>query len=632
MMRSRFFNFVFLIVLTLATGACGHNNSDTDDLMTLLLLWQLTQNTSITPCTNASVNVNGNAMTANTNDIYTPRLKQDLYVPGEILVQFRPGVSSQTTSSILNVHGLRTIRNLSALPQVYSNLRLVQADATQSMEAVALAVSQHPDVEFAQPNYIYHATETIPSDSSFGELWGLRNTGQSVNGSTGTFDVDIDAPEAWDLVSDCSGVVVAVLDTGINYNHQDLVGNMWRGAALHGYDFIDNDSNPMDLNGHGTHVAGTIGASGNNGVGVTGVCWNTQLMAVRVLNDVGSGTSAAIASGINYAVSNGAHIINASLSTTVNDPAVAAAVNNAESNGVILVAAAGNNGSNNDGTPNYPASYTNSNIISVAAVDQSGNLAGFSNYGATSVDVGAPGVNIKSCWPGETRVLNNNFSNWTKGSSWGNSNYTYSSTSYYMLTNPINWYGSSYGNNVLSNAYGQYNLSGADAVSVDFYADLGLASGDSLILAYNPLGGSLSNGLTSYTNITTSGALGYSGSVSLTSGCAGRSGCSIGFQFSTNASGTVAPNPGTQASGAGITGFNVHKLQLNSTACHTINGTSMAAPHVAGVAALLKARNPGATHATIISAIYNGGVSLAALSGITSQGKIVNARGAINQL
>jgi subtilisin family serine protease len=268
-----------------------------------------------------------------------------------------------------------------------------------------------------EPDFVI--TPTISSnDPSFGQLWGLDNTGQS----GGLADADIDAPEAWNTTTGSRGVVVAVIDTGMDYNHPDLAANAWRNPGevagdgidndrngfiddVYGWDFANNDSNPMDDNGHGSHVSGTIGAVGNNGVGVVGVNWQVSIMPLKFLDASGSGSTSAAVAAINYATRMrrdfGINVVatnnswgGGGLSTSLRD-----AIDAGASAGVLFVAAAGNEANNNDATPAYPASYTGTSVISVAATDRLNRLASFSNYGATSVDLAAPGVGILSTTP-----------------------------------------------------------------------------------------------------------------------------------------------------------------------------------------------------------------------------------------
>jgi len=247
----------------------------------------------------------------------------------------------------------------------------------------------------------------------YGNLWGLANTGQAVNGhAAGTADADIDAPEAWDRNRGSASTVVAVVDSGIEFTHADLAPNLWRNPGetpdgrddhangyvddINGWDFVDGDALPADANGHGTHVAGTIAASGNDGVGVTGVTWRAGLMALRALDATGSGYTSDLVRAYAYAARNGARIVNASLGGSSYSKSEYDAIRAAKD--VLFVVAAGNSGTDNDTNPSYPCAYDLPNVLCVAASDRDDALAPFSNYGLGSVDLAAPGVGILSTW------------------------------------------------------------------------------------------------------------------------------------------------------------------------------------------------------------------------------------------
>jgi subtilisin family serine protease len=253
---------------------------------------------------------------------------------------------------------------------------------------------------------------TTPNDPRYPQLWGLNNIGQT----GGTPDADIDAPEAWDIQTGNPNLVIGVIDTGVDYNHPDLVDNIWTNPGeiagngidddnngyiddVRGWDFAYNDNNPMDVHRHGTHVSGTIAGKGNNSVGVTGVAWNAKIMPLKFLNDSGSGSISNAILALNYATAKGVKLTNNSWGGGPYSQGLYDAINTAGQQGALFIAAAGNTRSNNDITPFYPASYDLSNIISVAATDHNDALANFSHYGLTSVDLGAPGSNIYSTIP-----------------------------------------------------------------------------------------------------------------------------------------------------------------------------------------------------------------------------------------
>ncbi|HEX4265731.1 MAG TPA: S8 family peptidase [Verrucomicrobiae bacterium] len=258
-------------------------------------------------------------------------------------------------------------------------------------------------VEFAEPDYVIHADAT-PNDPKYldGTLWGLNNIGQ--NG--GTPDADIDAPEAWDVLNSASNVVVALLDTGIRYTHEDLSQNIWTNPidGTLGFNAFSGNSDVNDDNGHGTLVAGVLGAAGNNGKGVVGVAWRVQMMACKCLNSNGVGGDSELVACIDFARTNGARIINASLDTSGSSLAVSNAIESAREAGIIFVASAGNGippstfPTNIDFSPRFPACYPMDNIVSVAYSSRNDTLGTYSNYGATNVDLFAPGDQLYSTY------------------------------------------------------------------------------------------------------------------------------------------------------------------------------------------------------------------------------------------
>ncbi len=326
------------------------------------------------------------------------------YVPGEVLVKYK----QKTDVSLVNA--LKTDSNSKHIRE-FSNIRVhhIKISSDLTVEQAVRLYNEDPNVEYAEPNYII-SLHAMPDDKDFNQLWGLHNQGQT----GGMQDADIDVPEAWDITVGSKDVVIAVIDTGIAYTHPDISPNLWKNPGeinctdgmdndnngyiddCYGWDFVGNDNNPVDYNGHGTHVAGIIAASGNNSEGTSGVMWEAQIMPIRIIGINGSGTTADAVSAIEYADSNGARIINLSwggnnFSNVLKDTI--------EASHAIVVCAAGNDANNNDMNPDYPASYTSLNIIAVAASDSNDDLAFFSNYGRTSVDLAAPGIQIFSANP-----------------------------------------------------------------------------------------------------------------------------------------------------------------------------------------------------------------------------------------
>ena len=338
-------------------------------------------------------------------------------VPGELIVAFERRVSARDRSRALARVGAVAKKQFRHIDAV-----LASVPAGERAHAIQ-ALRRDGRVRYAEPNFLLRASahSGTPDDPAFHELWGLENFGQTVNGIPGTADADIDATEAWEVTTGDPGVVVAVIDTGIDYSHPDLAASIWLNPGetcagcrtdrvdndgngfvddVRGWDFANEDADPFDDHGHGTHVAGTIGARGNNGIGVAGVNWAVRLMPLKFLGADGSGTSADAIRALLYAVDEGAVVSNNSYGGDGFSQAFADAIAYADAHGSLFVAAAGNSLSNNDVTPTYPASFDFPNVITVAATDGADRKAWFSNYGRQSVELGAPGDNIYSTVPG----------------------------------------------------------------------------------------------------------------------------------------------------------------------------------------------------------------------------------------
>jgi subtilisin family serine protease len=279
--------------------------------------------------------------------------------------------------------------------------------------------SRRPDVEYAEPDFVVQADQ-LPDDPWFGSLWAMLNTGQAIQGSTGLAGADIGAGAAWSISTGSRATVVAVVDTGVDYAHPDLAANVWSApspftvtiagitvtcaAGTHGFNAIAMTCDPRDDNNHGTHVAGTIGAVGNNGVGVAGVNWTASVMGLKFLDAAGNGYTSDAINAIEFAVQARARLgAGANVRVLSNSwggggfsQALLDQIARADASDMLFVASAGNSGANNDTVAYYPASYTAPNVVSVAATDNRDALASFSNYGLTSVHLGAPGVNILS--------------------------------------------------------------------------------------------------------------------------------------------------------------------------------------------------------------------------------------------
>ena len=370
------------------------------------------------------------------------------YIPGELVVKLK---NSRIMSNANQKAGLQ--RSLAAIGvtsitpfQTDSQLVKMRFSGVRTMSAMIRQIQRNSNVEYAEPNYIYRASplanqarvvikdlaqrnarrvstrdfdsSRMPADPDFGKNWGLLNTGQADSGGqAGVAGADIDATLAWNTGVGTRDVLVAIIDTGVDYNHPDLVDNIWTNTAevpnngidddhngfvddVHGYNFQGKTGDPMDDNKHGTHCAGTIGAVGDNGIGTAGVSWRVSMMGIKFLSASGSGSLDAAVESIKYATKMRVNIMSNSwggggYSRTLED-----AIKEARNAGILFVAAAGNEKNNNDNRRSYPASYDVDNIISVAASDNRDIMASFSNYGARTVHLSAPGVRIYSTVPG----------------------------------------------------------------------------------------------------------------------------------------------------------------------------------------------------------------------------------------
>lgn len=329
--------------------------------------------------------------------------------PRRVIVKFSEGATPAQREALMSELGVVEQTSLWLIgAEVWEITKYTADQAVREFK-------MYENIEYIEPDYKLYALE-IPNDPMFNQLWGLHNTGQT----GGTADADIDAVEAWDVFTGSSNVLVVVIDTGVDYNHPDLAANMWVNPGeipgngidddgngyiddVRGWDFYNNDNDPMDDNGHGTHCSGTIGAVGNNGIGVVGVNWNVKIMGVKFLGAGGSGYTSGAVSSIQYALTiPGVRVMSNSWGGGGYSQALYDAIVAAYNAGVLFVCAAGNSSVNTDTSPNYPSCYDVPNVMSIAATDHNDDLASFSNWGPTTVDLGAPGVDIVSTVPGNS--------------------------------------------------------------------------------------------------------------------------------------------------------------------------------------------------------------------------------------
>lgn len=345
--------------------------------------------------------VDGNTLAAGQNNRFHP---------SRIIIKPKADINAFELEKFHQNKGVKIYRKFHEL----GNIQSIIIPKGMSVEEAVNFYAASGLVEYAEPDYLIHADQITPNDPLYlsGSQWNLNNTGQF----GGVPDADIDAPEGWAIQNSASNIIVAIIDSGIRYSHEDLKDNMWKNPGeipgngidddnngyiddIYGINAVDgaaNPGDPMDDFGHGTHVAGIIGASANNGKGIAGIAWKVKLMALKFIDSSNNGYLSDAVECINYAIKKGAKIINASWGSPDSSYTLQSAISSARNAGIIFVASAGNDSKDNDSTPTYPACYNLDNIISVAATDLSDSLANYSNYGATTVDLAAPGTSIYS--------------------------------------------------------------------------------------------------------------------------------------------------------------------------------------------------------------------------------------------
>lgn len=591
------------------------------------------------------------------NQIDQMTASEEAFVPGELLVKFKADTSSEEIALIEADLGLKLVDVFDAI-----NTRHYSID-TDVLSAVDY-LSLHQAVEFAEPNFL-RKPMGIPSDPQFSYQWALNNTGQSVNGVDGPADVDIDWPEATDLFTGTAEVVVAVIDTGIAMDHPEINARLWVNIGevdcattcdgidndgngyvddLLGWDFVDLDNLPLDEQGHGTLVASTIGASRENGEGGVGVSPTARLMAIRVLNDFGTGVpTSRMLNAYAYAAQNGAKVINASLGGSSYSSAESNFFDWLNEQGVLLVAAAGNGGvdgigDNNDAAPFYPASYPQGNIISVAAVDRTGALSSFSNYGALSVDVAAPGTSIYGAdvereqtyledfegsaagWaqehiPGSQSTLNWNMWTDSSGNSWA-------TDSTGLLSTQIPYQANT--DSVLISPFLNLPAVGPQLSFNVFYDTEYLYDWVFLEASADGVNWSVVDGVTGFC-VQCSPISGVKVRYDL-SAFAGLSGY---LRFRIISDGVVHYD-GVYVDNVEISG--VTTFAYDGSQYGYLDGTSFAAPIVSGVAALIWSQFPGMSHDQVRNVLLQYSAQTASLSGMVETSAIVNAHLALAHL
>jgi subtilisin family serine protease len=535
------------------------------------------------------------------------------YKTGELLIKYKSNMGHAAQSALRCATGVAADHAIGS-----SRIHRVILEPDMTVEEALRLYAQDPNVEIAEPNYLLHA-QGIPDDSYFAQQWGLYNTGQFVAGYVGTPGVDMNGPDAWDITTGSTDVVVAVVDTGCDIDHPDLAANIWQNPVetagdgidndgngyiddVNGWDFADDDNDPHDASGHGSHVAGIIGAVADNNRGVAGVAWQIKIMPVRFLNAFDTGTTADAIEAIQYALDNGADIINCSWGSTGYSSALKNVIDNADA---LFICAAGNAGADTDNVPYYPASFDSPNIISVAATDQNDQMAWFSNYGTVTVDVAAPGVRIYSLNDGRRILWSENFNggsmaDWSTGGSgnaWDIADAPGLPGTPALASSPV----SNYSNN--ANNWARL-------------PDQDLSSASATLLSFSLIGSAENNADYLYLEVSTDGShwsscplmvgndvyyAGISGSVPYWMTVLadlgpwdGKPQVYLRLRFDSDGSTTGA-------------GYYIHELKLKAAGVQDeyqfMQGTSMAAGYVSGLAALIQSADPTLSPADIKSII-----------------------------
>jgi subtilisin family serine protease len=576
------------------------------------------------------------------------------YAPGELIVKFKPGVASAERTDVLRERHADVEHSL-PIPRT----TLVRIPAGDDVRSAAKDLERDARVASAEPN-VYREGAAVPNDPFFAEQWGLQNTGQTVEGVAGAAGVDIHAPQAWDRTTGSSAVKVAVVDSGINFDQPDLAPNIWHNPGesgngresngidddgngfvddWRGWDFVQRDNDPSDNQAHGTHVAGTIAARGDNGIGVAGVAWRASIIPVRVLDNTNEGYCSEIAAGMAYAVKAGARIVNVSLGFYGACQAEQDVIDAAPS--TLFVAAAMNDSDDDDVSPVYPCSYPEPNVVCVAATDSHDQLASFSNYGARNVDLAAPGVSILSTflkWAPQETVLSDGFETplagrWATGgtpNTWTRTPFVGLHSGGYALSNSTL---GAYDDNTDNWASFTVDLSNKRDCAVAYWATWSLGTYDASqplraqdFMAVQAQPGGADWARIAQTYVGTQRA--YSLELTDLSPLEGRPPGLVTFRLVTNPSDTfggVAIDDLRVVCAAPLTTYTGARDEFEFDF-----GTSMAAPHVSGVAVLLLSLDPQLTAAELKQRLLSTVDPLPGLAGKTVSGGRLNAARAVD--
>ncbi len=523
---------------------------------------------------------------------------------GEVLVKLKPLTQAQPGVSI-EADRLKAYGTLTKSLPLFGIQKIKLAPGVGVKAAIA-SLRKDPQVEYAEPNYIVHSL-LVPNDPRYPSQWALPR---------------ISAPKAWDADTGSPDIVIAMIDTGLDYNHPDLKANVWdnpdpSAPDVHGKDFVNGDNDPMDDNEHGTMTAGITAAVGNNGTGIAGTAFTARLMALKALDLNGEGTLDEILSAIQYARANGARIANCSFGFYTDGGDFPKSLSDAISSSpdILFVCAAGNDGTDNDKTPLYPASLALPNVISVAASDTSDGLASFSNFGAKTVQIAAPGVDVLSTIPPKDVIFADSFdkgptdlAGWVLTGSWGPSTAAFSSPPYSLSDSATG----TYAPGTDSFAEGPpVDLSNRDSCSLNYRMKIDLPSGDNLLVEVTTDQGATWKKIGQFTGSENGFSMGENTRISLDA----FSSMLLSFRFhlvsrpsSQGGDGVFIDNVSVSCPGGDYTGGEYDSGE----------GTSFSAPYATGTAALLLAKYPAAS-ASDLKKLLMGGVDAGpSLNGMVS--------------
>jgi len=597
---------------------------------------------------------------------------QQPYVPGEVIVKYEENRAPQASllnAAIFNAFAEAGVAGDIELLEVIDEETILLETSEEDVTDIAEQLTEMPFIEYAQPNFIYEHRSIVTNDPSRAQQWALDNTGQSINGSAGIVDADMDAPEAWQISggspaagggggsSSVGDIVVAVLDSGVAYNHPDLTANMWNGSScvsdtgaalgscVHGYDAGDNDRDPApSTSAHGTMVSGVIAATQNNGIGITGIAPQAKIMAIKAYPL----TTIALIQGIDFATANGADIINASWGASTTSCAAIfdqSMFNAIEAFPGLFIAAAGNSAADHNGNNHFdsPADYGHDtacwtglpNVVSVAATNQQDQLASFSDYGAGFVDIAAPGQNIyTTTLAGHEENFLSTFTQlptgWIAdaGSTWGVANFYGMIASLYsdVQNTP---YLSGIDTAVTSAPIDMSGLSNA-RVSVNTACDTEYnATDDYMTLIASSSAGDTE--LARWNEYVLDQATGDNQPSGWSSGTISQSipaqymtaDFRLRFGWVTDAD----ADTGTEGGSCYIDSINI---TADGEVYEYVDGTSFSSPYAAGVAALIWGQDSSLTRDDVKDILLSSGDSLSSLAGKTVTGKRVNAHRALS--